>query len=179
MWLQMLLMHNDNHEQPTRVGESTIQNSSKEINSDMQSLEDKIKQTNIFISQVEKIIKAAEGYSKVGRLFIKEEKKQVVDCGGPKQADGEQWEAVENVQEQSPEVLLEKIDVEKNDEEEKVVDQQNVVVSDIDKETITKDDTDDEETTVEKDTEEEKQGDTDSELDEEGGADSDLEEDDD
>ena len=140
-------------------------------------------------------------YSKVGRLFIKEEKKQVVDCGGPKQADGEQWEAlvvavgvmkeegitvdevmdlvIENVQEQSPEVLLEKIDVEKNDEEEKVVDQQNVVVSDIDKETITKDDTDDEETTVEEDTEEEKQGDTDSELDEEGGADSDLEEDDD
>ena len=33
-------------------------------------------------------------YSKVGRLFIKEEKKQVVDCGGPKQADGEQWEAL-------------------------------------------------------------------------------------
>ena len=87
--------------------------------------------------------------------------------------------AGENVQEQSPEVLLEKIDVEKNDEEEKVVDQQNVVVSDIDKETITEDDTDDEETTVEEDTEEEKQGDTDSELDEEGGADSDLEEDDD
>ena len=87
--------------------------------------------------------------------------------------------AGENFQEQSPEVLLEKIDVEKNDEEEEVVDQQNVVVSDIDKETITKDDTDDEETTVEEDTEEEKQGDTDSELDEEGGTDSDLEEDDD
>ena len=43
---------------------------------------------------MEKIIKAAEVYSKVGRLFIKEEKKQVVDCGGPKQADGEQWEAL-------------------------------------------------------------------------------------
>ena len=54
----------------------------------------KLKQTNIFISQVEKIIKAAEVYSKVGRLFIKEEKKQVVDCGGPKQADGEQCEAL-------------------------------------------------------------------------------------
>ena len=33
----------------------------------------------IFISQVEKIIKVAEVYSKVRRLFIKEQKKQVVE----------------------------------------------------------------------------------------------------
>ena len=117
----------------------------------------------------------------VGKEELEVVKLEVVKDGAKQEVvvpDAED-NAGENVQEQSPEVLLEKIDVEKNDEEEKVVDQQNVVVSDIDKETITKDDTDDEETTVEEDTEEEKQGDTDSELDEEGGADSDLEEDDD
>ena len=117
----------------------------------------------------------------VGKEELEVVKLEVVKDGAKQEVVVQDAEdnAGENVQEQSPEVLLEKIDVEKNDEEEKVVDQQNVVVSDIDKETITKDDTDDEETTVEKDTEEEKQGDTDSELDEEGGADSDLEEDDD
>ena len=117
----------------------------------------------------------------VGKEELEVVKLEVVKDGAKQEVVVQDAEdnAGENVQEQSPEVLLEKIDVEKNDEEEKVVDQQNVVVSDIDKETITKDDTDDEETTVEEDTEEEKQGDTDSELDEEGGADSDLEEDDD
>ena len=117
----------------------------------------------------------------VGKEELEVVKLEVVKDGAKQEVVVQDAEdnAGENVQEQSPEVLLEKIDVEKNDEEEKVVDQQNVVVSDIDKETITEDDTDDEETTVEEDTEEEKQGDTDSELDEEGGADSDLEEDDD
>ena len=51
----------------------------QKINSDMQTLEDKIKQTIIFISQVQKINKEAEVYSKVGRLFIKAQKKQVVE----------------------------------------------------------------------------------------------------
>ena len=49
------------------------------INCDIQTLGDKIKQTNIFISQVEKIIKEAEVYSKVDRLFIKEQNRQVVE----------------------------------------------------------------------------------------------------
>ena len=43
----------------------------------VQTLGDKIKQTNIFISQVEKIDKEADEYSKVRRLFIKAQKKQV------------------------------------------------------------------------------------------------------
>ena len=43
----------------------------QKIISDMQTLEDKIKQTIIFISQVQKINKEAEVYSKVGRLFNK------------------------------------------------------------------------------------------------------------
>ena len=51
----------------------------QKINSYMQTLEDKIKQTIIFISQVQKINKEAEVYSKVGRLFIKAQKKQVVE----------------------------------------------------------------------------------------------------
>ena len=51
----------------------------QKIISDMQTLEDKIKQTNIFISQVQKINKEAEVYSKVGRLFNKAQKKQVVE----------------------------------------------------------------------------------------------------
>ena len=51
----------------------------QKINSYMQTLEDKIKQTIIFISQVQKINKEAEFYSKVGRLFIKVQKKQVVE----------------------------------------------------------------------------------------------------
>ena len=45
----------------------------------IQTLEDKRKQTIIFISQVQKINKEAEVYSKVGRLFIKAQKKQVVE----------------------------------------------------------------------------------------------------
>ena len=45
----------------------------------IQTLEDKRKQTIIFISQVQKINKEAEVYSKVGRLFIKVQKKQVVE----------------------------------------------------------------------------------------------------
>ena len=51
----------------------------QKIISDMQTLEDKIKQTIIFISQVQKINKEAEVYSKVERLFIKERNKQVVE----------------------------------------------------------------------------------------------------
>ena len=51
----------------------------QQIISDIQILEDKMKQTNIFISQVQKINKEAEVYSKVGRLFIKVQKKQVVE----------------------------------------------------------------------------------------------------
>ena len=45
----------------------------------IQTLEDKRKQTIIFISQVQKINKEAEVYSKVGRLFNKAQEKQVVE----------------------------------------------------------------------------------------------------
>ena len=51
----------------------------QKINSYMQTQEDRIKQTIIFISQVQKINKEAEVYSKVGRLFIKAQNKQVVE----------------------------------------------------------------------------------------------------
>ena len=51
----------------------------QQIISDIQTLEDKIKQTNIFISQVQKINKDAEVYSKVGGLFIKAQNKHVVE----------------------------------------------------------------------------------------------------
>ena len=60
----------------------------QKINSDMQTLEDKIKQTIIFISQVQKINKEAEVYSKVGRLFIKAQKKQVVWVAGVMREEG-------------------------------------------------------------------------------------------
>ena len=49
------------------------------INRKIQALEDKIKQANISISQVGEINKEAEVYSKVGRLFIKAQKNQVVE----------------------------------------------------------------------------------------------------
>ena len=60
----------------------------QQIISDIQTLEDKIKQTNIFISQVQKINKEAEVYSKVGRLFIKAQKKQVVWVAGVMREEG-------------------------------------------------------------------------------------------
>ena len=54
----------------------------------IQTLEDKRKQTIIFISQVQKINKEAEVYSKVGRLFIKAQKKQVVWVAGVMREEG-------------------------------------------------------------------------------------------
>ena len=60
----------------------------QKINSYMQTLEDKKKQTIIFISQVQKINKEAEVYSKVGRLFIKAQKKQVVWVAGVMREEG-------------------------------------------------------------------------------------------
>ena len=66
----------------------------------------------------------------VGKEELEVVKLEVVKDGAKQEVVVQDAEdnAGENVQEQSPEVLLEKIDVEKNDEEEKVVDQQNVVV---------------------------------------------------
>ena len=60
----------------------------QKINSNIQTLGDKIKQTNIFISPVENINKWAEVYSKVGRLFIKAQKKQVVWVAGVMREEG-------------------------------------------------------------------------------------------
>ena len=73
----------DNEKDITRQMVVSVQQQQRfqKINSDMQTLEaeDKIKQTIIFIPQVQKINKEAEVYSKVGRLFIKAQKKQVVE----------------------------------------------------------------------------------------------------
>ena len=66
----------------TVVSLQQLQQRVQKINSNIQTLGDKIKQTNIFISPVENINKWAEVYSKVGRLFIKAQKKQVVWVAG-------------------------------------------------------------------------------------------------
>ena len=60
----------------------------QKINSNIQTLGDKIKQTNIFISPVENINKWAEVYSKVGRLFMTAQKKQVVWAAGVIREEG-------------------------------------------------------------------------------------------
>ena len=75
------------------IARQMVMSVQQQIISDIQTLEDKIKQTNIFIFQVQKINKDAEVYSKVGEVIHHGTKES--GGGGPKQADGEEWEAVD------------------------------------------------------------------------------------